>query len=73
VEDAAVSRDFIPRAHCTVASGACFDTGQCLGDCAARKRQDTEQRLKALEARVLEMERTLLQLRNSTQDKTDST
>lgn len=56
---------FVPHPHCIVLSGDCFNEGKCLRECTAQKRETHEKRIRDLEHRLLELERSFYQLRHN--------
>ncbi len=47
---------FVPHSECTEGSGECFYRGRCLSSCRSRARESHEDRIRALESKVRELE-----------------
>lgn len=58
---------FVPLTHCTVASGECFEKGECLRDFRAQRERDLDKRIASLEANIRTLQQELQRLNAGTQ------
>lgn len=50
---------FVSHSHCTEAGGDCFALGRCLAACSAGRKKDHEARIRELERTVVRLEQMI--------------